>query len=214
MRKQLLKKYLMLYSITFLVLFSIPIILLKNKMPLDENAIGSKYYHDYDIATDLTQMQSTPEPTIKIIDISYVYWPQLILDSLSTELLFDTAGVRYVRRENIQFPKKEPPEFRDNLIAGVKKESYYMVRRHVFIGNILLFGIINACIVGLIRKKRPTVFLPCPHCDKSVKIFDEWKCDFCNNFQERVHYITDKCDHCKRKLKTVFCEHCEKEFNL
>lgn len=57
-------------------------------------------------------------------------------------------------------------------------------------------------------------YLPCPYCNKSVKVYEKWQCPHCDNWQNSERYIIDKCDHCHRHMKSVFCEHCHKEFRI
>lgn len=59
-------------------------------------------------------------------------------------------------------------------------------------------------------------FLPCPYddCKKSVKVNEMWRCDKCNARQKSHRLIINKCDNCNRRLETVFCEHCHREFTL
>lgn len=68
--------------------------------------------------------------------------------------------------------------------------------------------------ISLFKEKFPVVYLPCPECDSSVKVLENWQCEKCYNYQDRETFITEKCRHCKRKLSTVFCEHCHKEIKL
>jgi hypothetical protein len=59
-------------------------------------------------------------------------------------------------------------------------------------------------------------YYPCPYpdCRKSVRIFDNWQCDKCNNYQGKPRLMIENCVHCKASLETVFCEHCKREFKL
>lgn len=59
-------------------------------------------------------------------------------------------------------------------------------------------------------------YLPCPNpnCNKSVELYEDWKCDYCHNKQGHDRFITAECSQCKRKLEKVFCEHCDAKLVL
>ena len=71
-------------------------------------------------------------------------------------------------------------------------------------------------LIGLFifNKKKIRNYEICPYedCKKSVKIYEDWQCDKCNNHQGKDRYIFKKCVHCKQKLDSVYCEHCDREF--
>jgi len=94
-------------------------------------------------------------------------------------------------------------------------KNMYLV---AFAGNFILLEILYFLlgfqILKRYEKRRPLRFLPCPLCDKSVKIYEDWQCDRCNNFQGTEIYISDKCAHCNRNLNTAYCEHCHGEIIL
>lgn len=69
-------------------------------------------------------------------------------------------------------------------------------------------------ILSIYYYNKPKKYLLCPYCKKSVKVFTNWQCDSCLNFQGEERYITKKCKECGEKLDTVFCEHCGREFKL
>ena len=58
------------------------------------------------------------------------------------------------------------------------------------------------------------LYMPCPYCNKSTLVKEDWKCDYCNNFQGKPRFLNEKCVHCRRVLKTAFCEHCHEEFKI
>lgn len=57
-------------------------------------------------------------------------------------------------------------------------------------------------------------YLSCPDCGKKVKIHERWTCDCCKQKQSVDRLITDCCEHCGKKLKKVYCEHCHQELEL
>jgi len=65
-----------------------------------------------------------------------------------------------------------------------------------------------------LRKNFLLKYLPCPYCQDSILINYKWLCDKCKKIQINEHSITDKCDVCRQRLDTFFCEHCKKEFYL
>lgn len=55
---------------------------------------------------------------------------------------------------------------------------------------------------------------PNPDCNKSLRIKEDWRCDYCNNDQDEVESIFKRCGKCKRKLRHVYCEHCNKKLQI
>lgn len=82
-------------------------------------------------------------------------------------------------------------------------------------GNIILFLLLFLISIRILRNiillKR---YLPCPVCDKSIKLITNWTCDYCHNKQGTPTSVFYKCNQCKRHLKTIYCEFCEKEVVL
>ena len=87
---------------------------------------------------------------------------------------------------------------------------------YILLLNTVAFGLLLGSILSIFHKIFPLKYVACPNkeCDKSILVYTKWTCDHCNNVQTRERYITDKCEHCKRYLETVFCEYCEKEIVL
>jgi hypothetical protein len=90
-------------------------------------------------------------------------------------------------------------------------------QRVIIWGNLILFFILFLISIYIIRhfillKK----YLPCPYsdCNKSIKLITNWTCDYCHNKQGDEISIFRKCKKCDRKLKTIICEHCERELVL
>lgn len=91
-------------------------------------------------------------------------------------------------------------------------------------GSIFLFflvwdlSIFNVILLLLFHKRLEKrlipEYLPCPYCDKSVKLKTDWVCNYCDKAQGEEKYISDKCNYCKRTLNTAFCEHCHNEFRI
>ena len=54
-------------------------------------------------------------------------------------------------------------------------------------------------------------YSPCPYCDKSVLVNEDWQCDFCDRYQDEPRFLSQPCIHCGREIKSFFCEHCHKE---
>ena len=59
-------------------------------------------------------------------------------------------------------------------------------------------------------------YLPCPNpsCKKSVKIYENWLCDYCHHKQEKENLLTTGCTECGRPLEKVYCEHCNERLEL
>ena len=57
-------------------------------------------------------------------------------------------------------------------------------------------------------------YVICPYCDKSVLFQYDWECDHCHNTQGVGRALNKPCVHCKRKLKSFYCDNCEKEILL
>jgi len=54
----------------------------------------------------------------------------------------------------------------------------------------------------------------CPNCNKSIKIYEKWRCDYCKNSQKSEIFIMAACGHCGRHLEKVYCEHCDQKLDL
>ena len=88
-------------------------------------------------------------------------------------------------------------------------------------GAFLLMTLWIACIAGthkkrikLFRKNTLNHYLPCPFCNKSVKVFYDWKCDWCGNYQGEDRYLCEPCKIDGRYLEKANCEHCNREFKI
>lgn len=86
----------------------------------------------------------------------------------------------------------------------------------ILCGNFLIY---SAILLFVLKNKYGlfnfvSKYVPCPLCDKSVNVYTQWRCDLCHNTQKKEKYITENCDHCERRLKSVFCEHCHGEIAL
>lgn len=57
-------------------------------------------------------------------------------------------------------------------------------------------------------------YLPCPYCDKSVRIREKFRCEYCNHDQKEEKYLPFPCEECGRSLESAICEHCHEEFEL
>ena len=74
-----------------------------------------------------------------------------------------------------------------------------------------------SCILLFVYEKKmfnTLKYLPCPYCEKSVKMKERYQCDSCNSTQKKEQLLSKKCDECGEKLKTAICEHCHQEFEL
>ena len=72
--------------------------------------------------------------------------------------------------------------------------------------------LVTFCIIAnILNKKR---YYPCPNCDKSINVYEDWQCNYCNQFQKKETFISDKCIHCGRRLGSFYCEHCHEEIKL
>lgn len=101
---------------------------------------------------------------------------------------------------------KKGLEFRDSMAPILTSLLYFIIFGPlVFIIHYLLF-----------RKYMVLKYLPCPYkdCNKSMLVFSDWQCPYCNNFQGKERYITEECTSCGRELETAFCEHCQREFEI
>lgn len=85
---------------------------------------------------------------------------------------------------------------------------------YFFISNLINYTILFYVIDLIKRRLFKKRYIKCPHCSMSVKVCTIWSCNYCYNMQKKERYITDKCDHCKRELESVFCEHCHEEITL
>lgn len=74
---------------------------------------------------------------------------------------------------------------------------------------LLLFAAILIWVSGNYVK-----YITCSHCDKEIKLFVKWTCDFCDTTQDKERMINAKCCECGRKLKVIYCEHCHGEHKL
>jgi len=95
-------------------------------------------------------------------------------------------------------------------------------------GTVLIWGIlITSSIIAVLDMKRSNFFqsianwtgdipgyLPCPECNSELRIHERWTCDYCKQEQTKERLITDRCEHCDKKLKKVYCEHCHQRLEL
>jgi len=95
------------------------------------------------------------------------------------------------------------------IIFGGIVEYFTNPRNFTYI--FFLTAILLIILVSSFIKKK---YLPCPYCNKSVKISENWQCPYCNEWQGKECLLNQKCKHCNRKLETAYCEHCHKEFRL
>ena len=83
---------------------------------------------------------------------------------------------------------------------------------------LLFYVIIFICIPYLIflkfRHKIFGKYATCPICEKSILVYDRWRCDYCNNVQTKDRFVYQPCTFCKKQLKRVYCEHCHGEIGL
>ncbi len=65
------------------------------------------------------------------------------------------------------------------------------------------------------RKRIKVIFIGkydiCPNCNQSIRIYEKWRCNFCNRLQDEERYIFEKCKHCHRRVDVFLCEHCHEE---
>lgn len=57
-------------------------------------------------------------------------------------------------------------------------------------------------------------YFPCPYCDKSIEIYYDWQCDYCDKLQGEKRLVSERCTNCLRYLESIHCEHCDKEVGL
>ena len=160
----------------------------------------------------------------RIVYLSPFFWPQALHNAFTDYPLFKYCDLSvkfehgWIKDVNGKLVDTKKLTEAENNILDKERRGLYLsrVRVNILIGNFLAVLFLSLIITYILAKLKPVVYLPCPHkeCDKSVKVHEIWRCDLCNNVQKKAKYITDKCDFCHRKLKSAFCEHCEKEIPL
>lgn len=78
----------------------------------------------------------------------------------------------------------------------------------------LISSLFLSVLIAFYFKHYRSNYLVCPYCKKSVLAFYDWQCEHCYHTQGKNSVITDKCNECGRKLETLICEYCDKEFKI
>ena len=147
-----------------------------------------------------------------------VFYSLLIISIIITFFFLRLFGGNNLLMDLINSPLK----FIINLSIGYNEEGYPNIDPSLARGIIMTYYIFLFFIpLYLLFKKKLFFFFyskyrPCPHkdCNNSVKIYENWRCDFCKEEQGKERFITKKCVHCKRFLESAICEHCHREFDL
>lgn len=118
----------------------------------------------------------------------------------------NTADFDYIVGTNKY--RDELKQERNDLIFAMKIISLFVY--------VAAFFLIYFFTIKILNNLYPIKYLSCPYdnCNKSIKVLLNWTCDYCHNKQNKEKLITDDCDHCDKKLETIFCEHCGREFYL
>ena len=89
-----------------------------------------------------------------------------------------------------------------------KKSPLWLLGLHL----VACFGVLYLVANYFARKFRVVPFI-CPHCLKSVSVFQDWECPFCDTVN-RQKYLFHKCKNCKAKLPAFDCPECEEQIDF
>lgn len=73
-----------------------------------------------------------------------------------------------------------------------------------------IFGFLTFITATRYERKYRT----CPNCDKEMLVKTDWLCPFCDNTQGEDKLVAHSCNNCGRKLKEIYCEHCNERLAL
>lgn len=137
---------------------------------------------------------------------SYVYDAYTIFKEQTPEEIekFENANKGFFKGETSL--KDKAKVISEITIAQILQKRFNEIAIYYYIAFIFLLP-----LVAFRFRKR---YIPCPHCGKSVKVKEKWKCDSCYHTQSKERYIYRACEECKAHIKEVYCEHCHKELEV